>query len=315
MVKLQEIGGYFSLELPMGKEYWENAIRLNTARNALRYIIRAYHIDILYVPEYTCPVVWDSVSKENCEMMFYSVDDNFFPTTDFEPESYILYTNYFGICSNNVEILSKKYPNLIVDNSQSFFSPKQGLASFNSARKFFGVPDGSYLFIDKEIPDVLEQDMSWQRCSHLLIRLDSNAENGYSIFKNNDDSLDNEPIKIMSKLTQNILKSIDYQEVYKKRRANFLFLQRELSNVNKFKYFLDENSVPMIYPFVLKNNDLRTHLIKNKIYIPCYWEGQKDLLFGKKMEENLIALPIDQRYSESEMVKIVEYLKKETQLI
>ena len=37
--------------------------------------------------------------------------------------------------------------NVIIDNAQAFYSKHQDRAySFNSARKFFGVPDGAYLF-------------------------------------------------------------------------------------------------------------------------------------------------------------------------
>ena len=133
----KEIGGYFELELPTQKEYWTNALKLNCARNALRYIIRAYTIKEINIPFYTCPVVWQAARSENCKIKFYHLDKNFMPAQNFGENDFVLYTNYFGICTKNAQILAKKYKNLILDNAQSFFTEKIGLASFNSSRKFF----------------------------------------------------------------------------------------------------------------------------------------------------------------------------------
>ena len=101
-------------------------------------------------------------------------------------ENYILYTNYFGICTKNAKKLAKKYKNLILDNAQSFFTEPIGLASFNSARKFFGVPDGAYLFCNKKIGEELQINKSYERFSHLLKRLDINAQFGYEDFCKNE---------------------------------------------------------------------------------------------------------------------------------
>lgn len=299
--KQREIGGFFSLETQNGNEYHNGAVRLNSAKNCLRYIIRAYGIKSLYVPRYTCPIVWDAVNMEQCEIKLYSIDKNFMPKETFPSDSYVLYTNYFGICSKNVKMLSEKYPMLIVDNSQSFFSGKDGLASFNSARKFFGVPDGAYLFTDMILPDKFETDISWQRASHLLIRADLGAEAGYDEFKKNDRALCGEEIKAMSDLTQSILKGIDYESVIKTRISNFRYLQEKLDSVNELKISISDGDIPMCYPFLYKRNNLKEGLISKKIYVPTYWKGQSDKDIGDYFEQYLCPLPIDQRYDPEDM--------------
>ena len=103
----KEIGGYFGLELPVKKEYWTNAIKLNCARNALRYIISAYEIKEINIPFYTCPVVWQAARNEDCKINFYHIDKDFMPTKEFEENNFILYTNYFGICTKNAKKLAK----------------------------------------------------------------------------------------------------------------------------------------------------------------------------------------------------------------
>ena len=58
-----------------------------------------------------------------------------------------------GIGLLTIQLLNKKYPNLIVDNAQAFYMPHLGLASFYSPRKFFGVADGGYLFCGKKLDE------------------------------------------------------------------------------------------------------------------------------------------------------------------
>ncbi|MCM1168239.1 MAG: hypothetical protein NC401_19815 [Ruminococcus sp.] len=199
---------------------------------------------------------------------------------------------------------------MITDNSQSFFSGKSGLASFNSARKFFGVPDGAYLFCDRTLPGKFPKDVSWKRASHLLIRSDVGAEAGYSEFKKNDRSLCGEEIKIMSDLTQSILKGIDYEFVIKTRINNFRYLSEKLDSVNELKINIGSSDVPMCYPFLFKKDGLREKLIKKKIYVPTYWTGQRDNDTGGYLERYLCPLPIDQRYDSDDMSFIAEQLLK-----
>ena len=124
-----------------------NLLKLNLARNSLRYIVRAYNIKEMFIPYYLCRVIRQALKKENCKPVFYHIDDNFMPSQEFPQSAFILYPNYFGICDKNVKILAKKYPFLIVDNAHSFYSTPKGFAAFNSARKFMPVYNGSYLWI------------------------------------------------------------------------------------------------------------------------------------------------------------------------
>ena len=42
-------------------------LKLNLARNSLRYILRTYNIKEIYVPYYLCDVIRHSIIKENCK--------------------------------------------------------------------------------------------------------------------------------------------------------------------------------------------------------------------------------------------------------
>jgi hypothetical protein len=305
-----EIGGYFELETIHGQEYYPNGIALNSARNCLRYLLRVYRINKLHMPAYTCPVVWEAAEAENCEISLYSINEHFMPDREFASDDYILYTNYYGVNTENVRRLSKKYRNLIVDNAQSFYSEIIGLASFNSVRKFFGVSDGAYVFTDKILNEDLETDVSVSRFSHLIIRADTGANAGYQNFQINDDSLRGEPVRKMSLLTHKILRGIDYDIVAKKRFDNFNILHNELRKINELE-LSEPNDVPMVYPLVIKNDGLRKRLIESKIYVATYWNGQKDENWGSYFQKYLLPLPIDQRYNPEDMKYVIKTIKED----
>lgn len=65
------IGGYFGLELNNKNEYHSKAIRLNTGRNALEYILRTKKYHKIYLPYYTCKVLLEPIIKLNLLYEFY----------------------------------------------------------------------------------------------------------------------------------------------------------------------------------------------------------------------------------------------------
>ncbi|MGN0017458.1 MAG: hypothetical protein ACI37S_00265 [Candidatus Gastranaerophilaceae bacterium] len=308
----KEIGGYFGLELKVQYDNVKDYIALNSARNALRYIIRAFNINEIYVPFYTCPVVFDSIKRENCKIKFYHINDNFLPIEDIKEDSFILYTNYFGICNKNVITLSKKYKNLIIDNAQSFYMKKYGIAGFNSIRKFFGVPDGALLYCNKSTNYKYKINNSYHKSLHLLKRIDISAESAYDEFLKNEETINNDDIELMSNLTYKIFNSIDINSAKKQRLTNFKYLSKHLSIYNNLNYIIDKESIPMVYPYFSNNaNEIKTKLIKNKIYIPTYWKNldtNNSNTFEKHLINNLIALPIDHRYNTQDMDRILDNL-------
>lgn len=319
MIYYDPIGGYFEFELNLKKEYHQKALKLNTGRNALEYILIAKDYKKIHLPFYSCDALLEPIKKHGLEVSYYHINSDFEPiiqNIELSNNEAFVYINYFGICDNIVKKLAKKINNLIIDNSQAFYSkalPK--IDTFYSPRKFFGVPDGAYLYVSSLIDKKLEYDISYNRCLHLLGRIDKSPEEFYESFKCTEDLLKNQHIKQMSKLTRRILKSIDYSNVRKIRRNNFNYIHKHLKNFNKIKIKLNNYSVPMIYPFLFdKGKLLKENLIKNKIYCATYWPNVKDMINKNTWEyflyENLVAIPIDQRYGTKEMKKILSIIWK-----
>lgn len=303
---MNSIGGYFELELPQGEEYHSNAIRLNTGRNAFEYVLRAKKYKKVYLPFYTCDVMFEPITKLNLKFEFYSIDSNFLPIFNFrnvmENELFV-YNNYFGICDEQIKEVASRCDNIIIDNSQAFYSiPIQGVDTFYSPRKFFGLPDGAYLYTDNLLDYKLEKDISFKRCEHLLGRIDSGAETHFQTYKMNSKSLSNQPIMEMSNLTQRLLTSIDYNTISDKRRQNFIFFHNELRVKNKLQFNISSLEVPMVYPLLVDNGVLlKKRLLANKIYVATYWPNVLDWAkpnsFEFNLAQNLILIPVDQRYN------------------
>ena len=315
---MDAIGGYFSLELPLREEYHKDVIRLNTGRNCLEYILRVRGYKKVYVPYYTCEAVMEPINKLGIPYEFYHIDVHFEIRDRFtlkEGEA-LLYTNYFGLKQRYVEHLAEKTGfHLIVDNTQAFYAkPIQGIDTFYTCRKFFGVADGAYLYTDKLLRDDFEQDESYDRMAHLLKRIDLSAEQGFADFRKVDDGLDNLPIRRMSKLTQRIMQSIDYEAAAKKRRENYQMLHEVLGKENNLELPLDDNAVPMVYPYLVPVEGLREKLIENKVFVARYWpnvlEWTKDKEFEYLLAYQMQPLPIDQRYGEEEMKYIINKIQK-----
>jgi hypothetical protein len=316
---MNAIGGYFGLELGKHDEYHVDAVRLNTGRNALEYLLIAGQYQKIYLPYYTCDVLLEPINKLGIAYEFYNINEQMeaiFDVSVIGEKECFLYTNYFGMKDDFVDFLQRKCVNLIVDNAQAFYAePLNNVDTFYSPRKFFGVTDGAYLYSNKLVSMNLKQDVSHTRFEHLLRRLDISAENGYPYFINNDESLSDMPILKMSNLTQKILASIDYAAIAKIRKENYDYLDQALKDLNRISFKLNSKQVPMVYPFYSNDTSLRKRLIEHGVYTAQYWPNVLEWVSVETIEwrlaNNLIHLPIDQRYSQEDLNKIIKIISHE----
>lgn len=320
----KSIGGYLGLELRKGGHFHDSALKLNTARNCLEYILKIRKYSKVFIPFYNCDVVLEPLNKCNVLYEFYQINEKLEPIKDFflKDNEAFLYTNYFGLKQDCVEKLATKYKSrLIVDNAQAFYAkPLPDIDTFYSARKFFGVSDGAYLYINKLLETPLKQDHSFNRMNHLLKRIDLSAEEGFTIYQMNDNLLNNNPILRMSNITAAILSSVEYELIKKIRRENFIYIHNKLSNSNLIQFEFDKTEVPMVYPYLIEGgNKLKKKLIEKKIYVATYWpnvliQSKKDS-YEYYLANNLVNIPIDQRYNDQDMRYIINIISKHVKKI
>lgn len=328
---MDAIGGYFELDLQKGAYFHKNTLNINTGRNAFEFILGVRRYKKVYLPYYTCEVLLEPLSKIKISYDFYHINEYLEPISypHLEPNEAFLYTNYYGLKQLCVEKLSERYGNqLIVDNAQAFYAkPLDGVDTFYSPRKFFGVPDGGYVCLSRNndvetFYDSLPQDQSWQRMSHLLKRLDVSAEFGFEDFHDNSRLLTNAQLQRMSSLTEALLGNINYNCARHKRILNFSYLHNDLGQSNKLCSVIDtflneckDDGCPMVYPYWTDKRELRRCLIENRIYVATYWPNVArwcDVIsLENDLMENLIPLPIDQRYGISDMKHITNIIHNE----
>lgn len=314
---MEPIGGYFSLELQRHEEYHKDAIKLNTGRNCLEYILRSRKYAKVYIPFYTCEVILEPFQKLGVEYEFYHINLDFEITDKIHLQNNesLLYTNYYGLKQRYSESLAKIYgQQLIIDNTQAFYAkPIYGIDTFYTCRKFFGVPDGAYLYTNCQLNQELEQDISYERMIFLTKRIDLGAEAGYKDFREQSHILCNQPIKRMSKLTERLMQSIDYEWAAKRRKDNYNHLHDSLKDCNLLHITLDDDTVPLVYPFLSTQEGLRDILIQNKVFIACYWpnvfEWAEEKSTEKCLAKQMLPIPIDQRYGKTEMGRIIKLLR------
>mgnify|MGYP002623685178 CR=1 FL=1 len=323
---MEPIGGYFSLEINGGRERHAYALRLNAGRYALEYILRSRGYRKVYLPYFICDSVLQPFKRLGVEYAFYHINEQLEPDTELHPkdDEAVLYVNYFGLKNRFASTFCYQYHNTILDNTQAFYSEPRNSSedssmqcdTFYSCRKYFGVPDGAYLYINSLLDEELPQDESFERMTFLTKRIDRSPQEGYADFHANDKKLSTVGMRRMSKLTQAMLCGIDYTAKANRRIRNFHILDKELRTTNQFQWDMDCDTVPLVYPYLIEDGArLRQHLIDNQVFCARYWpnvlEWCKKDDWEYRLTENLVCLPIDQRYGEEEMNRIIEIIDNE----
>lgn len=314
---MKEIGGFLEFEMNTGHEFHEDCIALNSGRNCLRYLIRVQNISKIWLPKLLCSAISDTCKEENVEICYYSIDEYLKPVLSGVPENEWLYLiNYYGqYTDNEIIAYAERYKNIIVDNAQAFYNkPVSNLDTLYTCRKFFGVPDGGYLYTVCKNSFDLQVDESYDRIQFLAGRFEKSANEFYAAYRKNEEAIDTLPLKVMSRMTKNLLCGVNYEDAAKKRENNFGFLHQHLKNVNRLDNIIIPKG-PYMYPFLVrKGSELRAYLQKEKIYIPLLWPNVKRALCSEDIEyqlaDNILPLPCDQRYFSGDMMYMLEKIKR-----
>ena len=319
-----EIGSFIELQLPNGRELYKqnkDIARLNTGRMGIWHAYRITGCKRIWIPIYECGSIRETFEKKGVEVCFYHQDQYFNPidinATD---EDAVLLVNYYGIMSNaRMSELARRYEYAIIDCAQAFFcGPVQNAWTVFSCRKFVGTPDGAYVvgknahkFVD-EYPQCYSSDTA----SFLLKRIEYGCEGkGYESRSLNEHRIDAEDCMKMSKLTRSLMDAEDYTYNRKKRKDNFEYVHKQLCRMNKInpKYYMDDETIPMVYPLVVENDTLIDKLITAKHFQGHWWsyicQEQPESSFEHWISRYMIPITIDQRYGQEELDYIIKVIK------
>ena len=314
MISMSEIGGYIEFEhynKPMLYE-GEHFLKLNSGRACLAHLIESRNIKRIALPYFLCDTVQEVCERYNVDIYYYHIQSDFTPAYIRDNESrYVYIVNFYGQLTQSIirELCIKHDYKIILDNAQAYFDdPIDHIDTIYTCRKFFGVADGAVLFtecIDSNEKYIsLERDKSADRMDFLLGRFEGKAPDFYKDYIINNERFREDGIKKMSSLTENILRSIDYEYVMDRRSKNYRILSERLGRINELK--LREVSGAFAYPLLIPNGDsIKKGLIQKKIYVPTLWPNVLENVDTDSLEyrytRDLLPLPVDQRYGETEM--------------
>ncbi len=317
-----EYGGFLPLELNSGKEFFEEynqmLLRFNSVKASLAYLLDRISCKKIYVPYYYCPSTSDAIQRTGVDICYYHIDEGLIPIdiTD-EKESCVLLVDYFGVRSEQIDAFAKsfKYAEVVIDRAHSFYTEPimgQHIHNVYSAKKFFGVPDGSYL-ISMNTVDLRQIPTEAYTYAGYLIRAYEEGTDAAYIMKKEADKILADNYNCMSKLAVGLLKNVDYEWVAERRGKNYRIFHDIFRNINGLE--LPDECIAYQYPLLIREKGLqiKRKLIEDKIFVSTLWSGENLLNNGNgfelDMSKHCIFLPIDQRYNESDIRYIARKVK------
>lgn len=326
LLNSREIGGYFGFELNDLNQFpYPDAKKYRSARAAFYDLIKKLDVQTIWMPKFICNTMIKPLELLGVVIYYYDLNHDFSPKipNTLEDKSYILYVNYFGICTHIQQYLWEKYDHsrLIFDHSQAFYvKPFENIHTLYSPRKFFPVADGGLLVTSVKVkPSCSEEFVTnkfIQQYEHLFKRFLNGADQGYQQFQNSEQLLNDCLPKGISPISELILNNINYEILKQKRLENFKYLHSKLGDLNQIKIMAENLESPLTYPF-LWNKKFSSQLIANKIFVPTYWADCLDRISDNSFEEKLVHqlthFVCDHRYTIDDMQYqidlIMEYLQ------
>ena len=190
---------------------------------------------------------------------------------------------------------------MIIDNSQAFYAPPSNDSwSLYSARKFFGVADGAYLW-GKEKHESFPRRTDRINTAFLKARSRGDVEEGYQEFRKNEELLDSE-ILSPTEESEAVLAQVDHPLIMGRRLENYALLHEALGAENQLSVDLAEGDIPLCYPFLPSRSVDRSILHSKKIFVPTYWQHAVDnrpdsFSWERDLSQRMLPLPVDQTSS------------------
>ena len=135
---------------------------------------------------------------------------------------------------------------------------------------------------------------------------------GYKLYKESEEEQAISDKK-MSNYSSEVLQHLNLKSIRQRRIENFNYLVNALSKWNQLDLSINiKHDVPLCYPFWPKNPIPHAKFWNHGIYVPVFWKeclnrGEK-YKFESVLSTELIPLPVDHRYGEEEMKRMVEFI-------
>lgn len=313
-----EYGGYIELERFKGNILHSDGIALNCGRSCLGYLLEAKKVQKIYLPYFLGETVKHTVDRYGVGIEFYHIDKDFKPIMEFEvyEDEFLYLVNFYGQLSEEyIRQNIEKNRNIILDNTQNYFAnPIREIHTIYICRKYFGVPDGAFLYTTFENINEYERDIVNDRMQYLLGRFEENASKFYEGYRYSNEYFEGKPVRRMSLISENILRALNYEDIKVRRNENWEYVSDRLSKYNPLQPVKTEG--PFAYPLLISDGmEVKKKLAEKLVYVPTLWPNViKECAAGTVEHEyaaNILPIPIDHRYSLVDMEAMCEIIEGE----
>lgn len=315
-----------------------NGIALRSGRDAFKIIAGKYNNSVLLISSLSCDSMITPFEKQGFDVFYYKLNSDLTIQFDYllsilakviDKQVIFVYMDYFGInqiTDNQLQLVKEKYHNVVFvkDLTHTFLydKVKNIISDYSilSLRKWLPVPDGGVLWCKNNNDIVFGQDLSFfeKRLSAQKMRFDYLKTGKIElkpifrkIFSNVAQIIDNDALPgKMSNYSFEILRKADFKEIKRIRERNYNVLLDILSKESKI-YILqpDCQKSNLYFPIIIENRDfVQNNLSKIGIYNTIIWplrdEQKKVCETAKYVEEHMLAVSCDQRYSIEDMKHI-----------
>jgi hypothetical protein len=333
------IGGGFGLEHGRANSLRSPAfledprLLLATARSAFTLLEGYLRPAQVWLPSYLCAAMLDAFQSDRTRIRFYSVDGHLRPDDrgwlrNIHPGDLAVFIDYFGFTRWGEHGREARRAGAWIVEDACHALLNDGFSEtahyvVSSPRKFVGVPDGGVLLTRKgaEVPgcELPPPSAAWWLdafdASQLRAEFDRHGgERAWlPLFQKTDKMGPCQPMR-MSELSVFLLQHrIDYAENAQRRRENYALLAAELAGVAVFPD-LEPGVVPLGFPVRVRNRDqFRQALFDAEIYPAVHWPiaGVVPVEFetSHQLAGEIMTLPCDQRYSRSDMERMLTRMK------
>ena len=342
MVENKVIGGEFEIDVQQHYQIRnavpEGVVTYASGRSAL-YNILAYlkeksGIKSVLFPDYLCESVHQMAEKNQMGVEFYALDEQLNPDfkdidSKYDATKAVLLINYFGLkdCKAMVEQLRCLHQEMVIllDNVQApyeMLNETDADYTFSSFRKAFPVADGSWVISKKHTLTQYERVNEFAQykiaASYLKVIRDQhlfNDEVYLDLFHKGEVKIDDDYQTDMTQLSKDILANMEWNRwaILRKRNAETIIEGLKKLGITPIIPF-QENAVPLFIPIRIENRDkVRKAMFANNIFLPVHWpveDEYKDRLNrGSDLAAHELSIIVDQRYTMSDMKRILTILK------
>lgn len=323
-------------------------VYLRSGRESLGYV--AENIEsgrkVILIPAYHCESMVKPFTQRGWTVYFYALKNNLSidisslsqMIREFCPST-VLTMNYFGISPTDeaIHFIKKSWQDIIVieDFTHCAFSLNR---IYNrsvdyyiaSIRKWLGIFDGALVLSTKILENKpgfrynkfidLRQKAQKEKADYLITGDAATKEHFRKTLSKAEQALnDYASINCISPNSMKLLYNVNVPDLIFRRKQNMLHLLSGLKSESSLIFLdnIDDAALgcPFSLPVLLRKRDLRQKIFASKgLYTQVLWPIEKASRMicdnSANMADNMLALPIDQRYDFCDMEDIIRIVKE-----